>query len=191
MCNSNLLTKPEHDSQTVWTQTHTTLVPKLNGMTQGCSYLWFSLLLFWFFSFSDVFSLTQSTFSLLDLQGWAEPVVAALPLSLFPPRAMLVQMDLGGGLLQRWQQALLRQVSLQGVEDVELLVSAEGQELLDHFAGIRAPERRRRDTHGHYTKSLSRQCDCPTISWKLYKQSARSYSKTKKKNSVIVSNYQS
>ncbi|TNN77553.1 hypothetical protein EYF80_012143 [Liparis tanakae] len=49
---------------------------------------------------------------------------------------------LGGGPLQRWQQALLRQVSLQGVEDVELLIHAEGQELLDHLGGVWAPERR-------------------------------------------------
>lgn len=49
---------------------------------------------------------------------------------------------LGGDLLQRRQQALLRQVGLQRVEDVELLVHTESQELLDHLAGVRAPERR-------------------------------------------------
>ena len=49
---------------------------------------------------------------------------------------------LGEGLLQRWQQALLCQVSLQGVEDVELLIDTQGQELLDHLAGVGAPERR-------------------------------------------------
>lgn len=54
---------------------------------------------------------------------------------------MRVRVALGGGLLQQWQQALLRQVSLQGVEDVELLIGAEGQELLDHLAGVGAPER--------------------------------------------------
>lgn len=51
---------------------------------------------------------------------------------------------LGGGLLQRWQQAFLCQVSLQGVEDVELLIGTESQELLDHFAGVGAPEGRKK-----------------------------------------------
>lgn len=50
---------------------------------------------------------------------------------------------LGGPLLCCWQQALLRQVSLERVEDVELLVHAEGQELLDHLGGVGAPARRR------------------------------------------------
>lgn len=49
---------------------------------------------------------------------------------------------LGHDLLQRWQQAFLHQVSLQGVEDVELLIDTEGQELLDHFGGVGAPEGR-------------------------------------------------
>lgn len=40
------------------------------------------------------------------------------------------------------QQTLLRQVSLQGVEDVELLVGPQGQELLDHLTGVGAPERK-------------------------------------------------
>lgn len=53
-----------------------------------------------------------------------------------------MRVALGGGLLQRWQQALLCQVSLQGIEDVELLIDTEGQELLDHLAGVGAPERR-------------------------------------------------
>lgn len=52
---------------------------------------------------------------------------------------------LGGDLLRRRQQAPLRQVGLQRVEDVELLVHAESQELLDHLAGVRAPERRREE----------------------------------------------
>lgn len=47
---------------------------------------------------------------------------------------------LGRGLLQRRQQALLCQVSLQGVEDVELLIDTEGEELLDHLAGVGAPD---------------------------------------------------
>ncbi|KAF3850482.1 hypothetical protein F7725_012254 [Dissostichus mawsoni] len=42
---------------------------------------------------------------------------------------------LGHDVLQRRQETLLRQVSLQGVEDVELLVDAQRQELLDHLAG--------------------------------------------------------
>lgn len=62
---------------------------------------------------------------------------------------MWVWADLGDGLLQRWQQALLCQVGLQGVEYVELLISTEGQELLDHLAGIGAPERRQRDDQTH------------------------------------------
>jgi len=49
---------------------------------------------------------------------------------------------LGGSLLQSWQQTLLGQVSLQGVEDVELLISTKGQELLDHLARVGAPERK-------------------------------------------------
>lgn len=70
-------------------------------------------------------------------------------LGCFPPlrcpflgEPVRVRVALGGGLLQRWQQALLCQVSLQGVEDVELLIGAQGQELLDHLAGVGAPERR-------------------------------------------------
>lgn len=51
-----------------------------------------------------------------------------------------VQLALSSSLLQCWQQALFCQVSLQGVEDVELLINTEGQELLDHLAGVGAPD---------------------------------------------------
>jgi len=86
----------------------------------------------------------KSTASLSERRGPRVPPSSLMSLSLsfsqgepvWGPRA------LGGGPLQRWQQALLRQVSLQGVEDVELLIHAEGQELLDHLGGVWAPERR-------------------------------------------------
>lgn len=45
----------------------------------------------------------------------------------------------GGGLLQRRQQTPLGQVGLQGVEDVELLVHAQRQELLDDLGGVGTP----------------------------------------------------
>lgn len=62
----------------------------------------------------------------------------------------------GGSLLQRRQQALLRQVSLQGVEYVELLIDTEGQELLDHLAGVWAPEEEEtRIVHPLYPKTRS------------------------------------
>lgn len=54
----------------------------------------------------------------------------------------------GGGLLQRWQQTLLGQVGLQGVEDVELLVHAERQELLDDLGGVGTPEEREKGKAG-------------------------------------------
>lgn len=44
-----------------------------------------------------------------------------------------------GGLLQRRQQTFLGQVGLQRVEDVELLVHAERQELLDDLGGVGTP----------------------------------------------------
>lgn len=50
---------------------------------------------------------------------------------------------LSSELFSGWQQALLHQVSLEGVKDVELLIDAEGQELLDHLGGVGAPERGR------------------------------------------------
>lgn len=84
-------------------------------------------------------SLTQSTTSLPELWGYAGPSGAALPLW-SPSQGEPVRVALGGGLLQRWQQALLCQVSLQGIEDVELLIDTEGQELLDHLAGVGAPD---------------------------------------------------
>lgn len=56
---------------------------------------------------------------------------------------------LGGDLLQRRQQTLLGQVGLQRVEDVELLVDAERQELLDHLRGVGAPERGRHGGDQH------------------------------------------
>lgn len=56
---------------------------------------------------------------------------------------------LGGDLLQCWKQALLHQVSLQGVEDVELLIGTERQELLDHLAGVGAAEEEKDNTQTH------------------------------------------
>lgn len=56
---------------------------------------------------------------------------------------------LGGNLLQRRQQTLLGQVGLQRIEDVELLVDAERQELLDHLGGVGAPERGRHGGDQH------------------------------------------
>lgn len=47
MCNSNSLTQPENTGvrnmiHILNEQTHMTLIPKWHGMTQGCSFLWFS-----------------------------------------------------------------------------------------------------------------------------------------------------
>lgn len=111
-------------------------------MTQGCSFL---LFVFFFFPPSDVFSLTQSTASLPELRGLLRALGCCPPLW-SPSQGEQVRVALGGGLFQRRQQALLCQVSLQGVEDVELLVYAEGQELLDDLGGVGTPERREKMT---------------------------------------------
>lgn len=115
-------------------------------MTQGCGFLLFVLLFF----FSDVFSLTQRHGESPGAPGLHGALGCCPPLwcpSQGEP--LWVRVALGGGLLQRWQQALLRQVSLQGVEDVELLIDAQGQELLDHLAGVGAPGRREKISHIH------------------------------------------
>lgn len=64
-----------------------------------------------------------------------------LPLTQAPPPLVAAGGALGGGgLLQRRQQTLLRQVGLQRVEDVELLVHPERQQLLDDLGGVGTPE---------------------------------------------------
>lgn len=65
------------------------------------------------------------------------------------PHSLSEADGLGGDLLQRRQQTLLGQVGLQRVEDVELLVDAERQELLDHLRGVGAPERGRHGGDQH------------------------------------------
>lgn len=99
-----------------------------------------------------MFSLTRSTASLPELHS--APSGAAL-LSGLPPQGEPAAAALGRDLLQRWQQALLRQVGFQGVEDVELLVHTEGQELLDHPAGVWAPERRREKIIKHTSSKMN------------------------------------
>lgn len=103
-----------------------------------------------------MFSLTRSTASLPELHS--APSGAALLSGLPPqgePAAAAAAAALGRDLLQRWQQALLRQVGFQGVEDVELLVHTEGQELLDHPAGVWAPERRREKIIKHTSSKVN------------------------------------
>lgn len=85
----------------------------------------------------------------------ALPSGAALLSGLPPQGEPAAAAALGRDLLQRWQQALLRQVGLQGVEDVELLVHTEGQELLDHPAGVWAPERRREKIIKHTSSKVN------------------------------------
>lgn len=100
-----------------------------------------------------MFSLTRSTASLPELHS--APSGAALLSGLPSQGEPAPAAALGGDLLQRWQQALLRQVGLQGVEDVELLVHTEGQELLDHLAGVWAPERRREKIIKHTSSKMN------------------------------------
>ena len=66
-----------------------------------------------------------------------------------------LQPDLGGRPPQSRQQALLRQVSLQGVEYGELLIWSEGQELLDHLGGVGAPDGRQRGHQIHIPQNPS------------------------------------
>lgn len=109
------------------------------------SILWFSVCFSWMCSRSR-----KSTESSQSSRGARGSLGAAALLSrLSPPlrasKLWLLAALSCGGLLQRWQQVFLGQVSLQGIEDVELLIRTEGQELLDHLGGVRAPERRWRN----------------------------------------------
>lgn len=111
-------------------------------------------MVFFFFLFSsDVFSLTWRTESLPQLHSCAEPPGRCPPLwSPSQGELVWVQVALSSSLLQRWQQAFLYQVSLQRVKDVELLISTEGQELLDHLAGVGAPEKKQLKKRNQQTK---------------------------------------
>lgn len=97
------------------------------------------LLLWVFFLPSDgfFFSTTPTELPTLPRPLGSSPTCPRPPVS--SPSAVSGALG-GGGLLQRRQQTLLGQVGLQGVEDVELLVHAQRQELLDDLGGVGTPE---------------------------------------------------
>lgn len=112
-------------------------------MTQGCRFCGFR------FVFLGCVLAHAKALSLPRAPGVRGAPWVPLPSFLSPPlrasKLWLLAALSCGGLLQRWQQVFLGQVSLQGIEDVELLIWTEGQELLDHLGGVRAPERRWRN----------------------------------------------